>query len=203
MLLYLQKLKSFSVFQVYFAQSLSIGYNYKGMIIAVYNLTFEFTDKPFKLYWQEIPHLRSCATLLDIYRTICYCIASGDAEEADYSHSQTIMYIWCFCCIIIFCLWRNVAEKYSAAGFLLVQKKFFGILRQIAIFTLQGWNHDKGHVHILFKRHPKSEISKIINAYKNASSTLLKKKFLQMRQKLLKGYFELRVFVCLSRVVQP
>ena len=28
------------------------------------------------------------------------------------------------------------------------------------------WNHDKDHIHILFKAHPKSEISKFINAYK-------------------------------------
>src|SRR5690554_7744897 len=37
------------------------------------------------------------------------------------------------------------------------------------------WNHDKDHIHVLFKAHPKSEISKFINAYKSASSRLLKK----------------------------
>ncbi|WP_424955064.1 transposase [Effusibacillus lacus] len=26
---------------------------------------------------------------------------------------------------------------------------------------LQEWNHDRGHVHILFKAHPNTEISKI------------------------------------------
>ena len=46
--------------------------------------------------------------------------------------------------------------------------------------TLQEWNHDKDHIHILFKAHPKSEISKFINAYKSASSRLLKKEFPQI-----------------------
>lgn len=49
--------------------------------------------------------------------------------------------------------------------------------------TLQEWNHDKDHVHILFRAHPNSEISKFINAYKSASSRLLKKEFPQIRQK--------------------
>ena len=43
--------------------------------------------------------------------------------------------------------------------------------------TLEEWNHDKDHVHILFKAHPNTEISKFINAYKSASSRLLKKEF--------------------------
>ena len=36
--------------------------------------------------------------------------------------------------------------------------------------SLQSWNHDRDHVHILFTAHPNSEISKFINAYKSASS---------------------------------
>ena len=36
--------------------------------------------------------------------------------------------------------------------------------------TLQEWNHDKDHVHMLFKAHPKSETSKFINVYKNAAA---------------------------------
>ena len=41
--------------------------------------------------------------------------------------------------------------------------------------TLSEWNHDKDHIHILFKAEPDSEISKFINAYKAASSRLVKK----------------------------
>ncbi|MBB5337160.1 putative transposase, partial [Pectinatus brassicae] len=32
--------------------------------------------------------------------------------------------------------------------------------------TIDEWNHDKDHVHIMFTAQPKSELSKFINAYK-------------------------------------
>ena len=41
--------------------------------------------------------------------------------------------------------------------------------------TLEEWNHDIDHVHIMFRAQPKTELSKFINAYKSASSRLLKK----------------------------
>ena len=43
--------------------------------------------------------------------------------------------------------------------------------------TLEEWNHDHDHVHIIFRAHPNTEISKFINAYKSASSRLIKKIF--------------------------
>jgi putative transposase len=55
--------------------------------------------------------------------------------------------------------------------------------------TLLEWRHDDDHVHALFKSHPKTEISKFLNAYKSASSRLLKKEFPEIRQKLWKEYF--------------
>ena len=55
--------------------------------------------------------------------------------------------------------------------------------------TLQEWNHDKDHVHILFKAHPKSEISKFINAYKSASSRLLKKRISKNPNKVMERIF--------------
>ena len=51
------------------------------------------------------------------------------------------------------------------------------------------WNHDKDHVHILFKAHPKTEISKFINTYKSASSRLLKKEFPMIKTKLWEDKF--------------
>lgn len=45
--------------------------------------------------------------------------------------------------------------------------------------TLEEWNHDQDHVHIMFHAHPNTEMSKFINAYKSASSRLIKKKILQ------------------------
>ncbi len=41
--------------------------------------------------------------------------------------------------------------------------------------TLEEWNHDVDHVHVMFRAQPKSELSKFINAYKSASSRLLKR----------------------------
>ena len=51
------------------------------------------------------------------------------------------------------------------------------------------WNYEKDHVHILFKAHPKSELSKFINTYKSASSRLLKKEFAQIKTKLWEDKF--------------
>ena len=64
--------------------------------------------------------------------------------------------------------------------------------------TLQEWNHDKDHVHILFKAHPNSELSKFINAYKSASSRLIKKEFPEIMQKLWKGHFWSRSYCLLT-----
>ena len=63
---------------------------------------------------------------------------------------------------------------------------------------LQEWNHDSDHVHILFKAHPKSELSKFINAYKSASSRLVKKEFPEIKEKLWKEYFWSRSFCLLT-----
>lgn len=63
---------------------------------------------------------------------------------------------------------------------------------------LKEWNHDKDHVHILFKAHPKSELSKFINAYKSASSRLIKKEYPEIREKLWKEYFWSRSFCLLT-----
>lgn len=68
-------------------------------------------------------------------------------------------------------------------------KAIFEYIAPTYKITLLEWNHDKDHIHILFKAHPKTEISKFINAYKSASSRLLKKEFSQIRQKLWKEYF--------------
>lgn len=63
---------------------------------------------------------------------------------------------------------------------------------------LVEWNHDRDHVHVLFKGQPKTELSKFINAYKSASSRLLKKEYPTIRQKLWKEMFWSRSFCLLS-----
>ncbi len=63
---------------------------------------------------------------------------------------------------------------------------------------LLEWNHDEDHIHILFKAHPKSELSKFINAYKSASSRLIKKEYPEIREKLWKEHFWSRSYCLLS-----
>ena len=53
---------------------------------------------------------------------------------------------------------------------------------------------NRDHVHILFKAHPNTEISKFINAYKSASSRLIKKEFPNIKSKLWKEAFWSRGF---------
>ena len=55
--------------------------------------------------------------------------------------------------------------------------------------TLEEWNHDQDYVHVMFRAIPSTEISKFINAYKSASSRLLKKEFPKIRSKLWKEAF--------------
>ncbi|WP_368502824.1 IS200/IS605 family transposase (plasmid) [Alkalihalophilus sp. As8PL] len=69
--------------------------------------------------------------------------------------------------------------------------------------TLVEWNHDIDHVHILFKAHPNSELSKFINAYKSASSRLIKKEFPLVRKKLWKEMFWSRSFCLLTTGGSP
>lgn len=77
-------------------------------------------------------------------------------------------------------------------------KEIFEYIAPTYKIELVEWSHDKDHVHILFKGQPKTELSKFINAYKSASSRLLKKEFPTIRQKLWKEMFWSRSFCLLS-----
>jgi putative transposase len=82
-------------------------------------------------------------------------------------------------------------------------KERFVALGEKYNISLVEWNHDVDHVHILFKAHPNSELSKFINAYKSASSRLIKKEFPQARKKLWKGMFWSRSFCLLTTGGSP
>ena len=60
------------------------------------------------------------------------------------------------------------------------------------------WNHDQDHVHVLFKAQPKTELSKFVNAYKSASSRVLKKEYPSIKEHLWKEMFWSRSFCLLS-----
>ena len=63
---------------------------------------------------------------------------------------------------------------------------------------LEEWNHDTDHVRILFRGQPNTEISKFINAYKSASSRLIKKEFPHIRKSLWKEMFWSQSFCLLT-----
>ena len=64
--------------------------------------------------------------------------------------------------------------------------------------VLEEWNHDTDHVHVMFRAQPKTELSKFINAYKSASSRLLKKEYPESREKLWKETFWSQSFCLLT-----
>lgn len=55
--------------------------------------------------------------------------------------------------------------------------------------TLTEWNHDGDHIRVLFKAHPNTEMSKFLNAYKSASSRLIKRDFPHVKRRLWKEMF--------------
>lgn len=69
--------------------------------------------------------------------------------------------------------------------------------------VLEEWNHDQDYVHVMFRAQPKSEISKFINAYKSASSRLIKKEYPQIRGQLWKEAFWSQSFCLMTAGEAP
>ncbi|PEQ71957.1 IS200/IS605 family transposase [Bacillus cereus] len=82
-------------------------------------------------------------------------------------------------------------------------KDMFVRLSENYNITLVEWNQDVDHVHILFKAHPNTEMTKFINAYKSASSRLIKRDFPQVKKKLWKEMFWSRSFCLLTTGGSP
>ena len=104
----------------------------------------------------------------------------------------------------VFCLYYHlvVVVKYRRKVFTddmsQYAKDIFVRLSEPYNISLEEWNHDIDHIHIMFKAHPNSELSKFINAYKSASSRLIKRDFPEVRQKLWKEMFWSRSFCLLT-----
>ena len=75
-------------------------------------------------------------------------------------------------------IWEHIAPRYG--------------------IVLEEWNHDIDHVHVMFRAQPRTELSKFINAYKSASSRLIKKDFPEVRRKLWKEMFWSRSYCLLT-----
>lgn len=64
--------------------------------------------------------------------------------------------------------------------------------------VLEEWNHDIDHIHVLFRGAPNTELSKFINAYKTASSRLIKKENPEIKKFLWKEMFWSQSFCLIS-----
>ena len=64
--------------------------------------------------------------------------------------------------------------------------------------ALEEWNHDIDHVQILFRSEPNSNVSKFINAYKSASSRLIKKEYPSIKSRLYEEAFRSQSFCLIS-----
>ena len=77
-------------------------------------------------------------------------------------------------------------------------KEIFAYIGKEYKISVEAWNHDIDHVHVLFTAEPKSELSKFINAYKSASSRLIKREFPSVRSFLWKEAFWSKSFCLLT-----
>lgn len=64
--------------------------------------------------------------------------------------------------------------------------------------SLEEFNHDKDHIHILFRAHPNTELSKFINAYKSSTSRMIKKNYPEVKEKLWKSSFWTKSYCLLT-----
>lgn len=64
--------------------------------------------------------------------------------------------------------------------------------------TLEEWGHENDHVHILFRAHPQTNLSKFINAYKSASSRNTRKKHPELEKQLWGEAFWSRSYCLLT-----
>lgn len=83
-----------------------------------------------------------------------------------------------------------------------ISKKLKNIFLKICSkykISLIEWEHDIVHIHLLISVAPVTELSKFINAYKSASSRLVKKEFPAIKSELWKEYFGSRSFLVLSK----
>lgn len=77
-------------------------------------------------------------------------------------------------------------------------KEIFEYIAPYYGITTWEWNHDIDHIHVMFRAQPKSELSKFINAYKSASSRLIKKENPEIKNKLWKEAFWSQGFCLLT-----
>lgn len=107
----------------------------------------------------------------------------GMTRELD--HNQHSVYLMYYHLIMVVKYRRKVMDNEISER----AKEIFEYIAESYGITLEEWNHDEDHVHVMFRAKPSSELSKFINAYKSASSRLLKKEHPEIRSKLWREAF--------------
>lgn len=64
--------------------------------------------------------------------------------------------------------------------------------------VIDEWNFEEDHIHVLFRTRPSTCLAKFINAYKSASSRLIKKEFPEIKKYLWREYFWSRSYCLLT-----
>lgn len=64
--------------------------------------------------------------------------------------------------------------------------------------SLTEWKYYSDHIDVIFKAEPNTELSKFINAYKSASSRVIKKEYPEIIPNLWNEYFWARSFCLMS-----
>lgn len=77
-------------------------------------------------------------------------------------------------------------------------KEMFEYIGKTYYIEIEEWNFEEDHIHVLFRTRPSTCLAKFINAYKSASSRLIKKEFPEIRKKLWKEYFWSRSYCLLT-----
>ena len=111
-----------------------------------------------------------------------------------YDRNQHSVYLLYYHLILVIKYRRKVLDDAVS----LRAKEIFSYIAPSYGITLEEWNHDMDHVHVVFRAKPATEISRFINAYKSASSRLLKKEYPEIREKLWKEYFWSKSFCLIT-----
>ena len=117
-----------------------------------------------------------------IYLVVCYRKVYLSMLFDTNNHSVFMLHYHLIMCV----KYRNKVINNDISNRL---KEIFEYISPRYNITLEEWNHDVDHVHVLFRGQPNSEISKFINAYKSSSSRLIKKEYPQIRRMLWKEMF--------------
>ena len=111
-----------------------------------------------------------------------------------YDRNQHSVYLLYYHLILVIKYRRKVLDDAVS----LRAKEIFSYIAPSYGITLEEWNHEEDHVHVMFRAKPATEISRFINAYKSASSRLLKKEYPEIRKKLWKEYFWSKSFCLIT-----